>query len=335
MLGQAGVSVRLVKPVVAGLHSHGIDPGPLLAAAKVEPATLTDPDARLPHQVVLGLWQKTVEAAGDAAFGLHVAEGMDVSMLDVQGYALVSSANLREGFERVSHLHRLNHDASQVLLRPEERGAAWVHDLPGGLFLPRHPAEFVMATALVGARQASGRPVDPLVVRFAHARPDDISEHERFFRAPLRFDAGQNAIVFREDTLALPCEKADPVLLRVLERHGEDLLARMPKVDTLVDRVRALLTKALRGGNPSADCIADALHMSVRTLSRRLQAAGTSHKQLLDELRRDLCESYLGDRRLGVAEVAFLLGFGDASSFHRAFKRWYGTTPADYRRQAS
>jgi AraC-like DNA-binding protein len=256
-----------------------------------------------------------------------------VSLLDVQGYAALSSATLGEAMQRASRLHRLNHDTAQVGLFVEGQRAIWRHELPGGLPLPRHAAEFVIALTLVVARQITGIALQPLVVQFHHPEPNRTEEHSRLFQSKVLFSQEHTALVFSLETLSVPCKKADPALLLVLERHAKDLLDRLPKTNSLVDRVQALLASELHGGDPSAEHIAGKLKMGVRTLSRRLQDAGTSHKLLLDALRKELCTRYLEDRRLGIAEVTFLLGFSDTSSFHRAFKRWHDKTPAEYRKQ--
>jgi len=292
MLEHAGVSVRLVRPVIAGLHACGIDPAPALLEAGIDPAVLLDADGRVPHHAALEMWNQAVSLTRDANFGLHAAEGVDVATLDVQSYAVLSSPTLRDGLQRASRLHRLNHEAATVGLFDEQGGAAWRHELPGGAVLPRHPAEFVLLVTLCVARLATGTHLIPAAVRFAHPKPADLGEHKRLFGVTPQFGTGQNAIVFTEDSLALPCVKADPHLLQVLERHAKDLLERLPKSDTLPAKVQALLAAELHGGNPSAEQAASRLGMSVRTLSRRLAEHGTSHQALLDSLRQELCKNY-------------------------------------------
>jgi AraC-like DNA-binding protein len=184
----------------------------------------------------------------------------------------------------------------------------------------------------VVARQATGADFAPVEVRFRHGAPADPSEHRRLFRAPLRFESGMNGVVLRRDLLDAPLVKADAGLCAVLERHAAELLRRIPHATVLSERVRQLVAKDLASGVPSAGAVARGLSMSRRSLQRHLRADGTSHRDLVDTLRRELAMAYLAERRIAVAEVAFLLGFSEASAFHRAFKRWSGTTPAEYRR---
>jgi AraC-like DNA-binding protein len=172
----------------------------------------------------------------------------------------------------------------------------------------------------------------PVEVRFRHPSPERLDEHRRFFRAPIHFDDRVTALVVRRELLAAPLVRSDPGLCAVLERQVHETLARIPKVNALSERVRHLIARDLTTGEPHARAIAAALHMSPRTLQRQLGHEGTTLRALVDDLRRDLAGRYLSERKIAIAEVAFLLGFSEASAFHRAFKRWSGTTPAEYRR---
>ena len=145
------------------------------------------------------------------------------------------------------------------------------------------------------------------------------------------FSTGENALVLPTILLDTPCAKADPGLLAILDRHAAELLARIPSPNSLADRVRSILIRELRGGDPSASLVAARLKMSVRTLHRGLLTEGMRFGEIFDQLRHELAIRHLRDRRIALAEVAFLLGFSELSSFYRAFKRWTKTTPADYR----
>jgi AraC-like DNA-binding protein len=111
------------------------------------------------------------------------------------------------------------------------------------------------------------------------------------------------------------------------------LLARYPREDSLIERFRALTKDELKGGDASLEVLAARLGMSARTLQRKLRALGTSHQELLDEMRKALAVRYLAEPDVAVCEVAYLLGFSESSAFHRAFKRWTGTTPSEFRKR--
>jgi AraC-like DNA-binding protein len=275
-----------------------------------------------------------VGRSGDDAFGLHAAEQIRPGAFDVLDYAIRSSATLGEGLQRLARYHRILHDAAVIQLRREGGAVRLTHTLPTeAAALPRHPAEFIVAAWVVVARQATGVHIAPVEVTFRHAPPVDVTEHRRLFRVPVRFKQASNGILLQRALLDTPLVRADPGLCAVLERHVHELVERVPRATAFSDRVRQLVASELSGGGSSATTVARRLHMSRRTLQRQLGADGTTFRALSDGLRRELALRYLFEREVAIAEVAFLLGFSETSAFHRAFKRWSGTTPAAYRRK--
>jgi AraC-like DNA-binding protein len=168
--------------------------------------------------------------------------------------------------------------------------------------------------------------------------PDAVARaaHLRLFGIAPRYDRAVNALELTGDAAARPVLTADPLLSRVVVRHAEALLAERPAAaETTAGTVRRILTRLL--GDDEAGCSLTAvsanLHMSERSLQRRLADEGVSFDALLDELRRELALRYLADEKVAIAEIAYLLGYSEPSAFHRAFKRWTGTTPAEARQQ--
>jgi AraC-like DNA-binding protein len=129
----------------------------------------------------------------------------------------------------------------------------------------------------------------------------------------------------------LKIAQADASLCAVLDRHAEELLAKYPPRDSLIEQVRNLIAAEFRGGEPSLERIADNLGLTPRTLQRKLQELDTSYNDVLDQMRRQLAMRYLREPQMAICEVAYLLGFSESSSFHRAFKRWTGVTPKGFR----
>ena len=318
---------------MSGLETLGYDPVPFLRARGIDSETLLDPDATVPMSACVGLLDEGARATRDDNLGLHVAQGAELGSFDVHFYAMVSSPTLGAAFERVCRYQRLIHETSQVRLEKSGDRAVLSHRLAGGLAAPRQTAELLLAAWVRAGRVATGTSWSPAEVRFAHRAPRDSREHERFFGAPLRFAAGENALVLPAALFDLPCRRTDPSLLALLDRYAADRLGG-PNAATFADRARAALSEDLQSGNVTAQGLAARLKVSVRTLHRSLAAEGTSYRRLLDQLRLDIAERHLTDDRMSVAEVAFLLGFSELSAFHRAFKRWTGRTPVTFRAEA-
>jgi len=318
---------------MSGLMTLGYDPVPFLHTQSIDSEMLLDPDATVPMSACVGLLAEGVRATGDDNLGLHVAEHAELGSFDVHFYAMVSSPTLGAAFERVCRYQRLIHETSQVRLEKSGDRALLSHRLPGGMAAPRQTAELLLAAWVRTGRVATRTRWRAAEVRFAHRAPRDSREHERFFGAPLRFAAGENALVLPAALLDLPCRHTDPSLLSLLDQYAADRLGG-PRAATFADRARAALSEELQAGNVTAHDLAARLKVSVRTLHRALAAERTSYRRLLDQLRLDIAERHLKDDRMSVAEVAFLVGFSELSAFHRAFKRWTGRTPVTFRAEA-
>ncbi len=327
------LTIRAIKPLVSGLRMLGHDPMPIVAAAGIDPATLNDPDVRVPMNLAIALMTHAVERTGDTNLGLHLAEHMELGSVDVHFYAMASSPTLGAAYERLCRYQRLIHDTSRIELEVNRTQATLRHRMPDGLGAPRQSAEFLLAAWVRAGRMVTGVDWAPLEVRFAHPVPPDPREHARFFRSDVRFSAGENALVLEAGLLDTPCTRADEALIAVLDRHASDRLEKAPQTSSVADRIRSALAEDLKGGEPAAVQLAGRLKMSVRTLNRLLASEATSYRELLDSLRRELALRHLGADQLSIAEIGFLLGFSELSSFHRAFRRWTGETPSDFRRR--
>jgi AraC-like DNA-binding protein len=171
-------------------------------------------------------------------------------------------------------------------------------------------------------------------VHFRHAAPARIDNHRRIFGGTLRFAQPRDELILDRQLLAQPLPQAEPELAELLDRHLAQLISALPQGPGFLDRVRSCVAQELRHGEPSLQDVAQRLHMSGRSLQRRLQQEGTTLQELLAGVRRDLAVRHLHDAQESIAEIAFLLGFSEVSTFHRAFKRWTGLTPSAYRRRS-
>src|SRR5262245_16136188 len=188
------LTARAFFPLLSGLKQLGYDPAPLLAAVGVDAATLADADARVPMSAGAGLLARAAAITGDDCLGLHLAESADFRTVDVHYYGMAASDTLRDAFVRLSRHQRLIHGTNPIELSPTSSGLSLRHVLPGGFAAPRQTAEFLLGAWVRTGRTVTGTDWSPLEIRFAHAAPPSVAEHQRFFRAPIRFAAGENAL---------------------------------------------------------------------------------------------------------------------------------------------
>ena len=327
--------MKTILTLVGFAASVGVSPPELLHAAGLDPAQLADPDVYLLHAQEMRLWDEAVRRTGDQDFGLHLAEWVASAPedhFDVLAFAVRSSPTLGDHYRLAARYMRLIHEG--IYLRLEEDGdvARLVHGHTPEQIGPRHPVEGMLALMLLMGRRGLGEEFTPHSVCFAHERPDRVSEQERVFRAPVHYGCPRNELVLDRALLARSQRHAETRLLELLERQLGGLLSGLPESRRYRDRVKSCMMDELSEREPVVAAIAAKLHMSGRSLQRRLKSEGTSFAEVLSDLRRELSLRYLMDQRICISEVAFLLGFLDATAFHRAFKRWTGSTPAEYRR---
>jgi AraC-like DNA-binding protein len=329
---------RAVLPILAFADASGVPAAELLRTAGLDPATFAGPDIDLLNSQELRLWSEAARLTGDAEFGLHLAEWLvprTDDVFDVLSFALRSCATLGDHYRRASRYFGLVHAGTYLRLEEEATVARLVHGHTHEPSPPpRHPVEGLLALAFVQGQKCIGGDFAPREVRFVHARPARVSEHERIFRAPVRFGCDRNELVIDRALLERPQRDAEPRLLAVLHRQLDGLMAEQPRGDGFVDAVQRWMMDELPDREPSIAAIAAKQRMSARTLQRRLQDSGTSFAAVLSDLRHALALRYLHDQRIAIGEVGFLLGFRDVTAFHRAFKRWSGMTPAMHRRSA-
>jgi AraC-like DNA-binding protein len=331
---RASMSSRLIVPIVTYLERVGHAPVELLQRAGLSLAEITNPGARVPHQRAMRFWELATEATGDRQLGLHVAQQVEPGVMDLIEYLARCSRTLGESLARTSAYFRLLHDRVEFQVEIEGEQAILRNQVPPGLATTPAYVENALASAIVMARRMTRQPLEVDAVYFRHAAPARTDEYRDVFRGPVSFGAPVDAALIPRTALDCELLQADSALASILERHVKLLLGSSPGPPTLQGRVARLLGSELAGGRPGASHVARKLAMSPRTLRRMLRDEGCSFRDVLSDVRRELSFRTLRDPEVPIGEVAFLVGFSDANAFHRAFKRWTGRTPSEFRRGA-
>jgi len=333
--GHDAVNMAVVRLVVTGAVMRGADAAELLGAAGLSPEALQDVDAFVPTTTMTRLFAAAERLTEDDAFGLHVAElVLATTASDHLNYACRNSPTLGEALRRLTRYYRLIHGTAEFRLEVEEDTARLLHRRPPGAATPsRHAVEGILASIFLRARKHLGPELVLRRVGFTHAAPADTLEHERIFQAPLLFEQPFDSLVFDRALLELKTPQADEALAKMLDRFLGDTGAEVAEPLRFADQVRQRIAERMKGECPPVEVIAARMHMSPRTLQRRLRDEGTRYLELLDDVRRELALRHIQEGRESISEVAFLLGFSEVSTFYRAFKRWCGRTPAELRRQ--
>lgn len=305
-----------------------------LARFGVHAAEFANPDTRIPYRVAIELLTETILASNDPAIGLKAGLQIEAGDFDVVESAARSAPRLREAILCIARYFRLMNEAGELTLEESGEYASWCYRTTGEA--QQHPAlnDFVIAAALTFARRTVSMWEPPLEVCVPHARPSYGDEYEKIFSAPIRFGAGYSGFTIRRDRLEVPMLGANPRVAAAFELHARQLLEKLRSTEGIAGRVRESVATQLGTGEVSMQATARRLAMSVATLRRRLEEEGTTYSDILDELRKKLAERYVRDQGSAIGEVAFLLGFSNVTAFHRAFKRWTGVAPTEYRARA-
>lgn len=327
---QASVSASLTQAILHAASRLGLERGALLDACGLHDEQLADPDARVPFSAQERLWHELDERLQHAEPGLLLGRNLTPGPFSVLNYLLQSSATLGDALSAALRYQRLGGEGGE--LQVEERGEALL--LLYRPLHPQHPATRIRVLAMMACWVQMTTPLldgfHLLGAQFRHAAPADLAPYREVFACPLQFAADDYAIALPRTLRDVPLVQANPPLQQLLRQHAEALLARLPSA-SLSARVIGLLGEQLAHGEPDRGELARCLHLSERTLQRRLAEEGCSYQQLLADTRRQLAEQHLREGRLPAAEIGLLLGYSEPSVFFRAFRQWTGLTPGEYR----
>lgn len=330
------ISVVLVRGVLAETSMRGVDADKLLRAAGIERHRLADLRETIDREQAERLVRKAVELTGDPGLGLSIGLSMPVRTLQVLGHLLLAHSTLREAFHALYRYSSLAFDGPtwELVEQGEDATIIFRPGLPVCM-----PTRFLIESTLVLIMRVAthfnaGRAL-VREVHMQHSAPHYVDLYGAVFRCPVLFDQPSNGIVVARSTLDVPQAHADTLVRDVFRDAAERLLRERVVNASVADRVRALIRLEATSTSFDVESIARCLGMSVRTMRRRLGAEGAPLSTLIDEaLCRVACVE-LGRPGASIKETADLLGFSEASAFHRAFKRWTGRTAAEFRHAAS
>lgn len=332
----ASLSAAWVSDALATVEqTYRLDTGELLATAGMTPEALREPTALVPLIDVARLFALVLQRTGDEAFGLRLGAAAQVRSFPVLGHAVLGSADLGGAITRLLRYERVVGELGTARLEEDGEDARLWWDCPVPMPYARYVREAAVAGWVAVARALMQEPLAPLAVYFQHAAPADATPHAQVFGCPVHFDAPDTGVVFPRAWLALPLRAPDMALGVIMGEHAARLLADFPAGLNLVNEVRSAIYRRLASGEPAIEDVATDLQLTARALQARLRKAGASYSEIVDGLRRSLAAALVTDERLPLVDVAFLLGFSEQSSFTRAFRRWFGCAPGEYRRQQS
>jgi AraC-like DNA-binding protein len=327
---RATAHIRGVAAIPAVLESLDARPAEVFAEAEVDLALFDDPENLISLADLGRLVKLCVARTGCQHFGLLVGQRGGLGSLGLVGLVVRFSPDVATALRKLGQYMHLYHGGQITTVVVDEGAAILTYDLyePGTEAVDQI-GDGAVAIMFNIMRALCGPDWLPREVQLARRKPADVQPFRRFFRVPLRFDAEQDALVMSAHWLKRRLPEADVGLQGLLQSQIDALEARHG--DDFPGLVRSVLRTGLVTGHASAEQVATLFSMHSRTLTRHLDAFGTSFKALADEGRFEIAQQMLLNTSLGVSQIAASLDYADASAFTRAFRRWTGTTPGAWR----
>lgn len=325
-------SATLIKTLLRFTQKLGVDVAPLLAQAGQTNILEMEDSHRLPAHIYQSLWAKCVEASNDPLFGLKMGASFEsMARNHLLLYVILQCNTTQQALQKLVRYHDLmnNHSPLQLVQKQGQTGICFDFGFDNNI--SRHVPETFAAAILFMIRHFSQNQIQPVQVQFSHSPAAPIAEYADLLGISPDFNQAHNLVLFSDEDLEKSLHSNDPALLATLENYASKHLDLINKDGLIGTKVKLKIAEKLNGEVPRLDEIAKELAMGKRKLQQQLQLEETSFRELLDEVRRELGLHWLQGENMELAEIAFMLGFQEQSSFNHAFKRWTGSTPLAFK----
>lgn len=314
------------------LEKEGFDPSIPFKRANADINALSNPEARYPLDTMHKLWQAVAEQTQDPAIGARIGQQWDVTTFHALGFAWLASSSLLEAFGR---FNRYSAVINNALVTSTERSGSLVSLQLGSNANPELIHDLSMdagvAAIIKMSKMLVGDHFLPVKLDFKRSSPAP-QVITQLIAEPIDYSTTQTALWVDIRTAEKTLLSGNDSIAFSNERIAHDYLDKVLQGDIELSAFN-LIVQQLPNGDTSEEWVSSQLHMSVRTLRRKLNASGTSFRALLNNVRKDIALRYVSEASISCIEIAYLLGFSDQANFTRAFKRWYSCTPSEYREQ--
>ncbi|MBE8591305.1 AraC family transcriptional regulator [Pseudomonas sp. MAFF 301449] len=330
-----GVLSSAATGLIEFIQQKGGDADRILGHAGLNPEHLQHPTLSLDLNQYCAVFEEAARQTQDDNFGLRYGNQFKPDGLGMLGYVGICSETLGDALRNVVKVFPIHQQGSLLRLEVEGEWCRLDYQVQyGAIFRKRQDAELSLGMFTNLMRHAIGQKWAPERVHFEHPQPEAWHEHCKAFDAPVFFGQPCNSLVFRRSVLEKVMPGRDSRLLAIV-MESMDLLARQggerQSVNGIINDVQAQIRIQLSNGDPCLDQVAEHLQMTSWTLQRRLGETGMTFSSLVDKVRQELAQYYLTQAHLPISELALLLGYSEVSAFSRAFRRWHGVSPKQWR----
>jgi AraC-like DNA-binding protein len=330
---KGSISVYFVQSALEPIFKHGLDAEPLLREAGISPALLQQPQGRVTPQNFSTLWLAVARTLDDELFGQD-SHRMKVGSFAMLCQILIHCGTLRDALLRMTRFFNLMLDDFHCSVENDGKHARLViRETPG----PRAPRVFGYETLLMLQHGVAcwliGRRIPVIAAAFAYPEPPRSAEYHMMYSEHLQFNADATALTVDHSYLDLPVVQGERNARDFVRAAPANIVLKYKNTTGIAAQIRRRLRAAARTEWPSFETLAASLNMTASTLRRRLGDEGQSFQVIKDQVRRDIAIEYLCHTKKNITDIANELGFAETSAFHRAFKKWTGSGPGEYRQR--
>jgi AraC-like DNA-binding protein len=324
--------VTLIAILAKTIQSYDLNFDAIARKSGIDPLTVNEPGNRLPARKIQKMWAIALEQSKDEYIGLRYASYFQPAALHGLGLACITSNTLKDSLNRLIRYQRML--TTMCTFSLEEKGndyhLRFEHDKAGFEPIPAS-VDAIISSFYKMCKISIGASFTPKAITLRRAPPSSRDPFDQFFGVPVQFNSKYNTLIFAKQDVENTLPTANPELARMNDQVVIEYLRKFNS-DDIEAQVQSTLIEQLPCGVPKQQDTATALNMSIRNLQRRLNEKGSSFKELLNRTRKDLAIHYLQESDKPIIEIGFLLGYVDASNFARAFRRWEGISPLQYRK---
>ncbi|EKQ50864.1 MULTISPECIES: AraC family transcriptional regulator [unclassified Clostridium] len=327
------ISATKMSSFLNNFDSYGISIDNVIKYSGLNPLILSSPDNRLSGNEAKKIFDAAAKLTNDNNLGLHQGERLSKGFSNILGHILMNCSTLKECWLKYNRYEKIVDNTSISDLETIDNYTILSNNtIDKSLQDNRQFSDFKISGMLSYIKLLSNKDIRLHEVYFTHSKPEDTSEYERIFRCNVFFKKEVNALVLNNDLLNIKVTEPNEKLLSLFERNAEEILRTFDKNEYTEKVTEIILYEISKSNLPSIEFVAKKLLISTRSLQLYLSRENTSYVNLLRETRKNIAENHLKNCRISIDEIAYILGFSEASAFHRAFKNWTGITPIQFRK---
>jgi AraC-like DNA-binding protein len=331
-MNKSKVAISLVRHLFHFAKTKGIDEEILLNKAELKLEDINNPDTFIDRSIFSKLLHVSYNLLKDEHLGLHLGEHFQFNALGIVGYLVENAATGKEVFLKLSKFNSLIGEGIAPTLDFRQDSFLVKYNViePIDNFFDQQCLNSILVKVITGVRIIVNKNQNPKNIFFSAKKPDDISEYQRIFQCPIHFNSDFTGIELDNSILEFKVVTADSEIHEYLEQKALKILNSEKRTSFIYEVKRLVMTKFPKA-NVNIDQVASEFAMSVRTFQRKLKDENHSFKTLVDQIRKDVAIDHIKSGVHNISQIAYLMGFSEASAFNRSFKRWTGFSPKLYR----